>query len=141
MKPDRLQPRVEALLVKVGLGDRATEPISRFSKGMIQRLGLAQALLNEPDLLILDEPTEGLDLSGRQLLRDVVREQKQRGATTLLISHVLQEVEELCERVTVLSRGQIAKHASMTDLLRDPKSGQARSLEDAIRPLYQTTNP
>ncbi|WP_246539482.1 ABC transporter ATP-binding protein [Telmatocola sphagniphila] len=137
----KLNPKVDALLKKVGLADRATEPISRFSKGMIQRLGLAQSLLNDPELLILDEPTEGLDLSGRQLLRDVVHEQKKRGATTLLISHVFPEVEQLCDRVTVLVAGQVAKQAEITDLLRDPKSGQPRSLEDALRPLYKTNNP
>ncbi len=138
---EKLNDRVDELLAKVGLADRASEPISRFSKGMVQRLGLAQALINEPDLLILDEPTEGLDLGGRQLLRDVVSEQKKRGATTLLISHVLPEVALLCEKVTVLVRGQVAKQAAMADMLRDPKSGQLRSLEDALCPIYATKNP
>ena len=135
----KLNDRVDALLSKVGLADRASEPISRFSKGMVQRLGLAQALVNEPDLLILDEPTEGLDLNGRQLLRDVVAEQKKRGGTTLLISHVLPEVAMLCDKATVLVGGQVAKHGRMTDLLIDPKTDGLRSLEDALRPLYATT--
>src|SRR5262245_13070352 len=72
MKPEAIPARVEDLLTLVGLADRADEPISRFSKGMVQRLGLAQALLNDPDLLVLDEPTEGLDLVGRALLREVI---------------------------------------------------------------------
>ena len=74
MPCERVRERVPKLLELVGLTDRSREPIARFSKGMIQRLGIAQALLNEPRLLVLDEPTEGLDLNGRRLLRDVVRE-------------------------------------------------------------------
>src|SRR5262249_58596071 len=95
------------LLERVGLADRCREPIAGFSKGMIQRLGLAQALLNDPDLLVLDEPTEGLDLAGRQLLRQIVQKQKQQGKTVLLVSHVLPEVEMLCDRVGVVRQGAL----------------------------------
>src|SRR5437660_6679407 len=95
---ETVRPRAKQLLLRVGLADRSEESIARFSKGMVQRLGLAQALLNEPELLVLDEPSEGLDLSGRQLVRDVVAEQRQRGKTVLLVSHVLAEVERLCDR-------------------------------------------
>src|SRR5207248_11355605 len=102
VRGDALPRRVDALLERVGLADRRREPIGRFSKGMVQRLGLAQALVNDPDLLVLDEPTEGLDLSGRLLLRQVVREFRAAGRTVLLVSHVLGEVEELCDRVAVL---------------------------------------
>src|SRR4051794_6358307 len=86
---EKLGPRVEELLALVGLTDRAGDAIWQYSKGMVQRLGMAQALLAEPDLLVLDEPTEGLDLSGRQLLRDVVNKQKARGGTVVLVTHVL----------------------------------------------------
>src|SRR5437588_150075 len=99
--------RVQPLLERVGLADRSREPIARFSKGMLQRLGLAQALVNEPELLVLDEPTEGLDLPGRQLLREVAAEQRRRGRTVLLISHVHTEVEQLCDRVAVLVNGRL----------------------------------
>ncbi len=78
MKPEIIPPRVDELLKLVGLADRPDEPISRFSKGMVQRLGLAQALLNDPDLLVLDEPTEGLDLIGRALARRDRRPQGKR---------------------------------------------------------------
>lgn len=130
-------PRVGALLERVGLADRKGEPISRFSKGMVQRLGLAQALLNDPDLLILDEPTEGLDLTGRQLLRAVVRERRAAGKTVLMVSHVLTEVQELCDRAAVLVAGRVAFDGTLTDLVRDPKSGAPRHLETALQNLYQ----
>src|SRR5438445_5861490 len=87
---------VPALLERVGLADRAHEPIGRFSKGMIQRLALAQALLGEPELLVLDEPMEGLDLGGRLLLQDIVAQQRRAGRTVILVSHALGEVAEIC---------------------------------------------
>src|SRR5262249_46092731 len=105
-EPD-VQARVPVLLEQVGLADRDREPIARFSKGMVQRRGLPQALLNEPDLLVLDEPTEGLDLAGRQLLRQVAAEQRRRGRSVLLVTHVLSEVEQLCDRVGVLVGGRL----------------------------------
>lgn len=129
--------RVERLLNLVGLADRRQEPIARFSKGMVQRLGLAQALINDPDLLILDEPTEGLDLFGRQLLRQVVREFKAARKTVLLVSHVLPEVEELCDALAVLAHGRVVHTGVLADLLRDPATGGKRPLEAALRPLYQ----
>ncbi len=130
-------PRVASLLERVGLADRKGEPISRYSKGMVQRLGLAQALLNDPDLLILDEPTEGLDLTGRQLLRAVVRERRAAGKTVLMVSHVLTEVQELCDAAAVLVAGRVVFDGTFTDLLRDPKSGAPRHLETALQNLYQ----
>ena len=137
IKPETIPARTDELLKLVGLADRADEPISRFSKGMVQRLGLAQALLNDPDLLVLDEPTEGLDLVGRALLREVIAGRKAQGKTVLLVSHVLSEVEQTCDRVAVIVNGCIVKDASVSDLVRDPKSGGRRSLEEALRPLYE----
>ena len=135
-----LAPRVASLLERVGLADRKGEPIARFSKGMVQRLGLAQSLLNDPDLLILDEPTEGLDLFGRQLLRQVVRERKAAGKTVLLVSHALPEVEDLCDAVAVLVSGKVVFDGPLKALLRDPKTGATRHLETALQRLYQHTN-
>jgi ABC-2 type transport system ATP-binding protein len=128
--------RVPALLDKVGLADRSQEPIACFSKGMVQRLGLAQALINEPDLLVLDEPTEGLDLAGRQLLRTVIDEQRRRGRSVLLVSHVLTEVEQLCDRVGVLLQGRLIYVGPLAELTRPPTTGHARSLEQALQQLY-----
>jgi ABC-2 type transport system ATP-binding protein len=128
--------RVPRLLERVGLADRSREPIARFSKGMVQRLGLAQALLNEPDLLVLDEPSEGLDLSGRQLVREVVAEQRRQGKTVLLVSHVLAEVERLCDHLAVIKDGRLAFCGPMADLLHDRVTGAGRSLEEALRPFY-----
>jgi ABC-2 type transport system ATP-binding protein len=131
----RLPAKVDALLERVGLADRRADPIARFSKGMVQRLGLAQALINDPDLLILDEPTEGLDLHGRQLLRQVVREFKAAGKTVLLVSHVLPEVEELCDTVAVVVAGKVAHAGPLAGLVR--AAGERRPLEAALKPLYE----
>jgi ABC-2 type transport system ATP-binding protein len=125
-----LRQRVPQLLERVGLADRSREPIARFSKGMLQRLGVAQALLTEPQLLVLDEPTEGLDLDGRQLLRGVVREVRQRGGSVLLVSHVLAEVAQLCDRVAVLVRGRLVHLGPVADLTR------SSGLEKALQELY-----
>src|SRR5262245_25221975 len=133
--------RVPLFLERFGLADRAGDPIRTFSKGMTQRLGLAQALINDPELLVLDEPTEGLDLAGRQLLRRVIAAQKARGGSVLLVSHVLSEVEQACDRVAVVVGGRIAKVANIAELTRDPKSGAPRSLEDALRPIYEGNAP
>jgi ABC-2 type transport system ATP-binding protein len=133
---ETVKARVPPLLQRVGLADRSEEPISRFSKGMVQRLGIAQALLNEPDLLVFDEPSEGLDLSGRQLVRDLVRTQKQQGKTVLFVSHVLSEVEQFCDRVGVIAAGKLAYVGALADLLKDPQSAAPRSLEAALQGYY-----
>jgi ABC-2 type transport system ATP-binding protein len=132
-----LRRRVPELLKSVGLADRSQEPISRFSKGMVQRLGLAQALVNDPDLLVLDEPTEGLDLLGRQLLQRIVKERKARGKTVLLVSHVLTEVEKVCDRVVVLADGAVRFQGPLAGLLEDPVTQAPRSLEKALEPFYR----
>jgi ABC-2 type transport system ATP-binding protein len=134
---DRIKAKVDQLLERVGLADRRREPIARYSKGMVQRLGLAQALVNDPDLLILDEPTEGLDLAGRQLMRDVVAEFRAAKKTVLLVSHVLPEVEALCDTLAVIVAGKVVHSGPMAALLRDPRSGEKRSLENALRSLYE----
>jgi ABC-2 type transport system ATP-binding protein len=127
--------RVPQLLERVGLADRAREPIARFSKGMLQRLGIAQALLTAPRLLVLDEPTEGLDLIGRRLLRDVVLEVRERGGSVLLVSHVLTEVENLCDRVGVLVEGRLVHVGPLADLTHH-SSGAPQSLEKVLKDLY-----
>jgi ABC-2 type transport system ATP-binding protein len=139
-EPD-VRARVPRLLEWVGLADRAREPITRFSKGMVQRLGIAQALLTDPELLVLDEPSEGLDLAGRQLIRDLVADRRRRGHAVLLVSHPLPEVEQLCDRVGVLVSGQLKYLGPVADLTRDPATGAARSLEQALQALYEPSSP
>jgi ABC-2 type transport system ATP-binding protein len=134
---ETVQARIAPLLEKVGLADRAREPIACFSKGMVQRLGLAQALINDPELLVLDEPTEGLDLVGRQLLRSVMAEQRRRGRSVLLVSHVLTEVEQLCDRVAVLVAGWLAFAGPLAELTRHPATGETRSLEQVLEDIYK----
>ena len=137
VRSEALGGRADALLEKVGLADRAAEPIGRFSKGMAQRLGLAQALVNDPDLLILDEPTEGLDIAGRQLLRDVIRERRAAGKTVLLVTHVLPEVEDLCDELAVLVAGRVAFRGKVADLLgAGGRAAGGRNLEAALRRVY-----
>jgi ABC-2 type transport system ATP-binding protein len=136
---ERVRERVPKLLELVGLADRSREPISHFSKGMIQRLGIAQALLNEPRLLVLDEPTEGLDLNGRRVLREVVREVRQSGGTVLLVTHILTEIEHLCDRVGVLVEGRFVHVGPLADLV--DASDSRSNLEKSLKKLYAQTNP
>ena len=98
--------RAQTLLARVDLLDAANRPIRTYSKGMMQRVGLAQALLGDPDLVFLDEPTSGLDPLGRLLVRDVIHELKARGTTVFLNSHLLGEVEATCDRVVFMKEGR-----------------------------------
>ena len=101
-----LEGRIEALLARMDLLDAAERRVGQYSKGMLQRVGLAQALLSEPDLVFLDEPTSGLDPLGRLLVRDVIRELKARGTAVFLNSHLLSEVEATCDRVVFVRDGR-----------------------------------
>ncbi len=110
--------RTEELLEMVGLQSAARRPVGEYSKGMARRIGLAQALINDPDLLILDEPTSGLDPIGSKLVKDViVRLGRDYGKTILLSSHLLSDVEEVCDRVTILYGGAIRATGTMKELL------------------------
>jgi ABC-2 type transport system ATP-binding protein len=104
---DVLRRKVPKLLERVGLGSQYSKPIRSFSKGMMQRVGLAQAIVNDPEILFLDEPTSGLDPGGRKLVREVIREQRERGATVFLNSHLLGEVEQSCDRVAFIRAGEV----------------------------------
>jgi ABC-2 type transport system ATP-binding protein len=101
--------QVEERLRRVGLGDSAHRRVREYSKGMRQRLGLAQALLGEPELVFLDEPTSGLDPLGRRLVRDVIGELRERGTTVFLNSHLLSEVEVTCDRVAFVRDGRVVR--------------------------------
>jgi ABC-2 type transport system ATP-binding protein len=129
-------PRSEAtavasrLLTEVGLAERATSRISQYSRGMRQRLGIARALVNEPDVVFLDEPTLGLDPAGQRQVLGIVREIAQRrGATVVLSTHTLPEVEEVCTTVLILDRGRVRVSgtvAEVTSAIAAPRSGQLR---------------
>jgi ABC-2 type transport system ATP-binding protein len=107
--------RAEALLERVDLLDAADRPLREYSKGMMQRAGLAQALLNEPALVFLDEPTSGLDPLGRLLVRDIMRELRARGTTVFLNSHLLGEVEVTCDRVAFVKRGRVVHERALVE--------------------------
>jgi ABC-2 type transport system ATP-binding protein len=109
--------RAEEMIDKVGLRHAVDRPIGKFSKGMMQRVGLAQALLHDPELLVLDEPMSGLDPIGRKEVRDVLLEQRARGKTLLFTSHILSDVELLCDRVVIMQRGEITSEGQVSDLL------------------------
>ncbi len=108
---------IDEALDRVGLTDRADDPVSNFSKGMQQRLGLAVALIGEPELILLDEPTSALDPVGRTDVRAIVRAARDRGATVILNSHLLTEVERVCDRVVILHRGRVVASGSLDEVV------------------------
>ncbi|MCA9601653.1 MAG: ABC transporter ATP-binding protein [Polyangiales bacterium] len=128
--------RSAELIERIGLGHAVDRPVGRFSKGMTQRIGLAQALLHDPEVLILDEPMSGLDPVGRKEIREILFEQRQRGKTLIFTSHILSDVETLCDRVTIISRGKVMAAGALSDLLR-PEVRQVEfefeSVDDALR--------
>jgi ABC-2 type transport system ATP-binding protein len=108
--------RIPDLLRHVGLAERQDTKVNTFSKGMLQRLGLAQALLNDPDLLFLDEPTSGVDPVGRRAIRDLVLELRDAGATIFLNSHLLSEVEKVCSQIAILRDGELVREGTIQEL-------------------------
>ncbi|HEY3230971.1 MAG TPA: ABC transporter ATP-binding protein [Roseiflexaceae bacterium] len=108
--------RIPEVLDLVGLTEHARRPVADFSKGMLQRIGLAQALLNDPELVFLDEPTSALDPFGRMLVRGLLRDLKARGTTVFLNSHLLGEVEATCDRVSFIKEGRVLRTVALHDL-------------------------
>lgn len=117
MPRDRRRSRAAELLDLVGLAAFRAKALRTFSKGMLQRIGLAQALLNDPELVVLDEPTSGLDPVGRRLVRDIIRDLKQRGTTVLLNSHLLSEVEITCDRAVFIKHGAVVRVSPLGNLV------------------------
>ena len=104
------------LLERVGIAERAQDPIKKFSKGMLQRLGLAQAMLHDPQVVFLDEPTDGLDPVGRADVREWLQELKAQGKTVFINSHLLQEIELVCDRVAILNHGRVCAVGRVDEL-------------------------
>ncbi len=127
MPPEISRRRIPELLELVGLTPHASKKLRQFSKGMLQRIGLAQALLNDPDLVILDEPTSGLDPVGRRLVRDIIRDLRQRGTTDFLNSHLLSEVEITCDRVAFIKFGEVLKVSALQTLVEGELSVEIRA--------------
>ena len=121
---DQRRERASQLLEMVGLAHAVDRPVGEFSKGMARRIGLAQALINDPDLVILDEPTSGLDPIGCREVKDVIRLLASRGKTVILCSHLLADVQDVCQRVVVLYGGQIRAQGLLSDILREEDKTQ-----------------
>ena len=126
-----LEARVSEVLGMVQMTTAANLQIRRYSKGMVQRVALAQALVSRPDLLILDEPTSGLDPVGRRQIRDLILEERQRGTTVLFCTHIIPDVEALCDRVAVLVGGRRVREGSVAELV----SSQATHMELTVEGL------
>ncbi len=120
------QARIPEVLEQVGLIERRKSKIGEFSKGMQQRVGLAQAILNDPELVILDEPTSALDPLGRREVREIVAGLKSAGKTVLLNSHLLSEIEMTCDQVAILKAGQMIRLGKIDDLLAAPSTVEMR---------------
>jgi len=127
--------RAEALLDRVGLRDAADLPLKGYSKGMLQRVGLAQALLNDPQIVILDEPQSGLDPLGRKEIRDLILQLREEGKTVFFSSHILSDAELVCDRVAILYGGELKNIGKLTDLL----SARIREYEIVARGVPSAT--
>src|SRR5256714_5005053 len=113
----RLKSRVHELLELVGLTNARDQRLGTYSKGMLQRIGLAQALINEPKLVVLDEPTAGVDPAGSRDIRNLIVDLKQRGVTVLLSSHLLTQAQEICDRIGILARGALVREGRLEELI------------------------
>jgi ABC-type multidrug transport system ATPase subunit len=122
IKKNEAKERIEALLVKVDLISNKNKHIGAYSRGMKQRLGLARAMINNPRILILDEPTLGLDPKGQEDMHNLLRELNKSGVTIFYSSHVLQEVADLCHKVAIINHGQLVAEGNLPELLQSTKS-------------------
>ncbi|MEK7328011.1 MAG: ABC transporter ATP-binding protein, partial [Chloroflexota bacterium] len=127
MSAERRRQRIPELLDLVGLTPFKDKQLRTYSKGMLQRIGLAQALLNDPALVFLDEPTSGLDPVGRRLVRDIIRDLRSRGTTVFLNSHLLSEVEITCDRVAFIKHGEVIRVSELKTLVEGETSVTLRA--------------
>lgn len=134
--------KTQELLERVGLGSDGRRALRQYSKGMLQRIGIAQALINDPDLLFFDEPTSGLDPIAHKDIQDLILSLRDQGKTVFLSSHQLSDVESVCDRVAIINRGKLVRLGTMAELLHAGRTvvtlAQAQAgLEDAMKPLAE----
>ena len=122
----------EELLTKVGLDEKDwNKQLRKFSKGMLQRVGLAQSLINNPEIVFLDEPMSGLDPIGRREIRELIAELREKGTTVFMSTHILSDIEALCDNVAILRKGKLAETGNLNDLLT--RSGERQSFEINVK--------
>jgi ABC-2 type transport system ATP-binding protein len=136
-----LEERTLQVLARVGLAEAVDRPARALSKGMLQRVGLAAALVHDPELLVLDEPMSGLDPVGRKEVRDLIMEERQRGRTVFFSSHILSDVETLCDRVCILRKGEVVVAGALRDLLTQDKRRSEVVITDTSVELRQALEP
>jgi len=138
---EELARRTRTLIEDVGLGHAANRQLRKFSKGMVQRLGIAQAIINEPKTVFLDEPMSGLDPLGRMDVRRIILSLKARGVTVFFSSHILPDVEAICDRVAILNRGKLQESGTLADILKAGTgyeiivAGDMSEVSDSVRNL------
>jgi len=143
LRSKELDARIQELIELVGLQDARHRRVGGFSKGMLQRIGLAQALVQDPKLVVLDEPTAGVDPAGSRQIRDLILDLKKRGKTVLLTSHLLGQVQEVCDRVGIMARGEMVREGSLDELttirrqteflVEDAPEGLQEKIEELVR--------
>ena len=146
MRGDRLKRRVDEMLELVGLDEARNRRLGGYSKGMLQRIGLAQALVQDPRLVVLDEPTAGVDPVGSREIRDLILTLKQRGITVFLCSHLLEQVQEVCDKIGIINRGKMVREGRLDDLISVQNrtelviENSSPELLDQIRNLIDVTH-
>jgi ABC-2 type transport system ATP-binding protein len=140
---DRVKERINHMAERVGVTENLDKQIRTFSKGMVQRSGIAAALIHEPELVILDEPMSGLDPLGRRMVFDLITELKEKGATVLFCSHILSDVERLCDTAAIMNKGKIVRMLTREELLLASKQTEvffekSESLKEAVREMKIT---
>jgi len=132
-----MRKRIDEMLTLMNLTQWRNTKIKKYSKGMMQKLGLAQSILSEPDLIFLDEPTDGVDPIGRKEIRDILIELKSKGKTIFLNSHLLSEVEMICDRVAILNKGDLIKEGNVDDLTKSENVFAIHTVEPLTLELKQ----
>jgi ABC-2 type transport system ATP-binding protein len=127
MEPGVRQRKALELIDRVGLKADRKRTLREYSKGMRQRIGLAQALINDPDLVILDEPTSGLDPLGARWMKDLIRDLKTKGKTVIMCSHRLEDVQDVCDRIAILNEGELQAYGEVQELLQDHRRVELRA--------------